>query len=109
MRELKEEMNIILNRILIRLSEKIEGLKVSNIEEKVVDDRGRRDLMQKALLLLSQKSTREEAHRRHALENDVYLYYNVYVVRNENKKFGPLIISEMRNSYGYGDVLEQIQ
>mmetsp|Transcript_2146 Transcript_2146/g.3837 ORF Transcript_2146/g.3837 Transcript_2146/m.3837 type:complete len:204 (+) Transcript_2146:57-668(+) len=110
MRDLKEEMNMVLKRILVRLSEKIEGLKVSNIKERVVDDRGRRDLMQKALISLSQQlqaTTREEAHHHRALEKDISLSYNVYVVRDENKKFGPLIISEMRKSYV--EVLEQIQ
>ena len=101
---------MVLKRILVRLSEKIEGLKVSSFEERVVDDRDRRGLMQKILLPFSQQlrdNTREEAHHHRTLEKDLSLYYNVYVTRDENRKFGPLITSEMRKSYG--EVLEQIQ
>ena len=96
MRELKEEMRTVLKRILLRLADRIEGLKISNVEEKVVLSR----------------------HMLRALQNqadcfvgvgkkDVELYFNVYVVRDDDREFGPLIISEIRDSYEL--VLEQVQ
>ena len=45
MRDLMEEVNMVSKRILIRLLEKTEGLKVSSIKERELDDRGRRGLM----------------------------------------------------------------
>jgi hypothetical protein len=88
MRELKEEMTTVLKRILLRLAERIPNLKISSIEEKVVLSRN----LEKAL---------------RALEQDVTLYFNVYVIRDDDRKFGPLIINEIRDSYD--EVLDQIQ
>ena len=89
MRDVKDEMMTVLKRILLRLADRISGLKVSSVEEKVV---------------LSRKL---EKMLRRALEQSVSLYYNVYVVRDDKKKFGPLIIQEIRDSYD--EVMEQIQ
>lgn len=88
MGELKAEMKTVLRRILIRLSERIAGLKVTDIKERVVVNRN----LEKAL---------------RALQRDVTLYYNVYVVRDDDRDFGPLIINEIRDSYD--EVLDQIQ
>jgi len=87
-RQLKDEMAIVLRRVLIRLSERIPGLKVKNVEEKVVMNRS------------LEKSLR-------ALAKDVTLYFNVNVVRDDDRQFGPLIIAAMRDSYD--EVLTQIQ
>lgn len=91
MRELKDEMTIVLKRILLRLADRIKGMKVSNVEEKVVVQR---DLLRKLM-------------RMRGLEKDVTLYYNVYVIRDDKKKFGPLIIQAIRDSYS--EVIEQVQ
>ena len=88
--KLKKEIIGVLTRILDRLTEVVPGLKVLDIEEKVVADRA----------LLERPPPR-------ALASDVTLYYNVYVERNETVRFGPLVIEAMRNSYG--EVLAEIR
>ena len=125
MRELKDEMTVVLKRILLRLADKIDGLRVSQIEEKVVMTRGRReqrDLQQQQPTLNNNRAVRgmdmeyqeldrttEEKEGKHReLSQMVTLYFNVHVVRDEDgTKFGPLIIEEIRNSYN--EVLDQIQ
>ena len=91
MRDLKDEMKTVLKRILLRLADRIEGLKISNVEEKVV-------LSRNLLRALQEECVGKQ---------DVALYYNVHVVRDDDKQFGPLIIAEIRDSYG--EVLEQVQ
>jgi len=55
----------------------------------------------------AQQQQREVLDERE-LSQTVTLYFNVYVVRDdEGTKFGPLIIEEIRNSYN--EVLDQIQ
>mmetsp|Transcript_3002 Transcript_3002/g.5524 ORF Transcript_3002/g.5524 Transcript_3002/m.5524 type:complete len:271 (-) Transcript_3002:160-972(-) len=88
MRDLKDEMKNVLTRILLRLADRIPGLRITEIEEKVVLNRN---------LLKTLRS----------LKKDVTLYFNVHVVRDDDKKFGPLIIAELRDSYD--EVLDQIQ
>lgn len=104
LKEMHSEMTMVLKRILLRLSDRIEGLKIKDIEQKtVVSSRGRdrRGLVNGAgggsRLLRDSRS----------LEQDASLYYNVYVVRDDKKKFGPIIIQELRDSFN--EVLEQIQ
>ena len=87
MRELKDEMKIVLQRILVRLAERIEDLKISKIEEKFVP-------------------TRRLRNRNMQATKDAVVLFNVFVVRNDEKKFGPIIINEMRENYG--EVREQI-
>ena len=124
MKELKVEMTTVLKRILLRLASRIPGLKISNVEEKIVMQR----YNQRYLLELDHnddyneeeedydggnnwkwmdynKKKKKQQHRN--LSQSVTLYFNVYVVRDEDKKFGPLIITEIRDSYS--EVLEQIQ
>ena len=90
MRELKNEMKSVLKRILLRLTDAISGLKVTEVEERVVATRRGR------MLVNALRRLRDET-----------IYFNVYVVRDDDKKFGPLIIQEIRDSYN--EVLEQIQ
>ena len=95
MRELKDEMTIVLKRILLRLADRIEGMRVSEVEERVVVTR-------------NLGNRRKKVRQRHRdLLQDVTLYFNVYVLRDENIKFGPLIIRDIRDNYG--EVLEQVQ
>ena len=84
MSKLKEELETVLKRILLRLAEKVDGLKILSLEERVVN-------------------------RRHALalSSDEILYYNVHVLRVEGTKFGPTIITAVRDSYD--EMLSQIQ
>ena len=118
MGEVREEMMTVLKMILVRLSDRVEGLRVSNVEERATDDAGRRRwrrLMRSIVreLLWSPPTPRRSGRRsrsrsrNRALETDVSLYYNVYVVRDDDRKFGPIIIDEMRQSYG--EIIEQIQ
>jgi len=83
MRELKDEMKTVLQRILVRLAERIEDLKISKIEEKFVPK-----------------------NRNMQATKDVSIYFNVYVIRSDEKRFGPIIISELRDNYG--EVREQM-
>ena len=121
MRELKDEMTVVLKRILLRLADKIDGLRVTQIEEKVVMNRRRRDerdLQQQTLNdnnkavrgmeMMEYPQQQREVLDERELSQTVTLYFNVYVVRDdEGTKFGPLIIEEIRNSYN--EVLDQIQ
>jgi len=107
MEDLKEEMVTVLKRILIRLSEKIDGLKVSNVEERVMNNNGngRRYLIMQNENSLSLRSRQ----RQHRSLKGVSLLYDVYVVRDEEngKKFGPKIIDYIKRNYG--EVMEQVQ
>ena len=93
-REVKDEMTTVLKRVLLRLSDDNEGsmeeLIISNVEEKVMP------------VSINDSSTS-------ALRSatSVTLYYNVYLVRNDEYKFGPIIINEIRNRYN--EILDQIQ
>ena len=122
MKELKVEMTTVLKRILLRLASRIPGLKISNVEEKIVMQR----YNQRYLLELDSEeeddynddgssdnwkwmydSEKKKKQKHRNLSQSVTLYFNVYVVRDEDKKFGPLIITAIRDSYS--EVLEQIQ
>jgi len=92
MRDLKDEMTTVLKRILLRLADSINGLKISSVEEKVVLSRR----LEKLIRLRALQETK-----------DVTLYFNVKVVRDDDRKFGPLIINEIRDSYD--EVLDQVQ
>jgi len=83
--DISDEMEIVLKRILLRLAEKIEELKVMKVESIV------------APVNL----------RRRELEEEYILYFHVYVVRNDKKKFGPYIIQGIKDLYN--DVLSEIQ
>ena len=87
-RELKSEMKTVLKRIVVRLSDRIPGLKVTRVEESAVNGRRLQGTLR-------------------ALERDVSIYFRVFVLRDDDRRFGPLIISEMRDSYQ--EVLNQIQ
>ena len=93
MRELRDEMTTVLKRILIRLADRISDLKISEVEERMAPRRNTRNLLRVA-------TTRE-------LEQNVSLYFNVHVIRDDRKRFGPIIIQEIRDSYG--EVMDQIQ
>lgn len=100
-RDLKEEMTVVLKRILLRLAESIPGMIIKEVEERVVLPNSRRSLREMVRGLVGR------GNRARGLAQAVSLYYNVKVVRVEGKKFGPLIINEMRDSYD--DIVEQIQ
>ena len=85
-------LTTVLKRILLRLADSINGLKISSVEEKVVLSRR----LEKLIRLRALQETK-----------DVTLYFNVKVVRDDDRKFGPLIINEIRDSYD--EVLDQVQ
>ena len=89
MRKLKDEMKTVLKRILLRLAKSIPELKISAVEEKLVANQSSEEA-----LSASQKDV-------------VSLYFNVYAVRDDDREFGPLIVTEIRDSYD--EVLDQIQ
>lgn len=91
MRELKDEMKSVLKRMLLRLSEKIEGLQITQIEEVVV--------------LQRERSLRRADARRYLRSESVY--FNVYVVRDDDRKFGPIVIQYIRDNYD--EVIEEIK
>lgn len=90
MSKLKEELVTVLKRILLRLAEKVDGLKILSLEERVESS------------LLNRRSSR----RARALSSEEFLYYNVQVLRVEGSKFGPAIISTIRDYYD--EMLSQI-
>ena len=83
--EITDEMEIVLKRILLRLAERIDGLKVMKVESVVSSSLDLRRL----------------------LEEEIILYFHVYVVRSDEKKFGPYIIQGIRDSYN--EVISEIQ
>ena len=91
-------MKVVLRRILVRLSEQIDGLKITNIEERGSPANNR------LLALRTQQLSSQER----ALLKDVSLFYNVHVVRSEDgTRFGPLIVSYMRDNFD--EVMDEIQ
>lgn len=85
-------MEIVLKRIILRLAGNIDGLKVSKVEAVEMS------------LNLRQRQLRLER----ALEEEVTQYFHVYLIRDdEDKHYGPYIISEIHDSYD--EVLTQIQ
>ena len=83
--EITDEMESVLKRILLRLAERIDGLKVMKVESVVSSSLDLRRL----------------------LEEEIILYFHVYVVRSDEKKFGPYIIQGIRDSYN--EVISEIQ
>jgi len=77
-RGLRDEMKTVLQRILVRLAGDVPELKISSIEEKILPQQRR------GRILRGRK---------------ISIFYNVYVVRQDGVKFGPLIISEIRSRY----------
>ena len=93
-REVKDEMTTVLKRVLLRLSDNeeiMEELIISDVEEKVMP------------VSINDSSTSSALRSATSLT----LYYNVYLVRNDEYKFGPIIINEIRNRYN--EILDQIQ
>lgn len=85
MSKLKEELETVLKRVLLRLAESMDNLKILTIEERVVSS-------------LSSSGAKDGTET---------LYYNVNVLRVEGTKFGPTIITEIGDSYD--EILSQIQ
>lgn len=75
--DINDEMEIALKRILLRVAENIDGLKIIKVEA-----------------IVSPLSK-----LRRVLEEELILYFHVYVVRSDEKKFGPYIIQGIRDSY----------
>jgi hypothetical protein len=75
--DINDEMEIALKRILLRVAENIDGLKIIKVE---------------AIVSPLSKLLR-------VLEEELILYFHVYVVRSDEKKFGPYIIQGIRDSY----------
>jgi len=98
-REVKDEMTTVLKRVLLRLSDDNEGsmeeLIISNVEEKVMP------------VNINDNTVGGNSSSALRSATSVTLYYNVYLVRNDNYKFGPIIINEIRNRYN--EILDQIQ
>ena len=83
--DINDEMEIALKRILLRVAENIDGLKIIKVEA-----------------IVSPLSK-----LRRVLEEELILYFHVYVVRSDEKKFGPYIIQGIRDSYE--EVFSEIQ
>ena len=113
-REIKDEMTTVLKRILLRLADKIEELRISEVEEKVMTPTPNRGLLKKIRTKDKQHKQTQQQQEQYLRElqsspslSFVELYFNVHVVRVKNKKFGPLLIDEMMRSYD--EILEQVQ
>lgn len=84
--DINDEMEIALKRILLRVAENIDGLKIIKVEA-----------------IVSPLSKL----RRVLEEEQLILYFHVYVVRSDEKNFGPYIIQGIRDSYE--EVFSEIQ
>jgi hypothetical protein len=89
MDDIKKEMEIVFKRIILRVAEKIEGMKVTEVEA----FGSSRKLLQRL--------------RERALENEVTMDFSVHIVRDDDKKFGPYIIQAIRDSYD--EIISDIQ
>jgi len=89
MRDLKNQMTIVLKRILTDLQDVFPDLKISKVEERVVIERQRRLAVDERILA-----------------KDVDVYFDVYVVNVNQKRWGPIIIAELQDSYG--DIMDKI-
>ena len=133
--EIHEEMIIVLKRILLRLSDKIEGLKVSDVVQAQYSKNRRRDSSIRQLLRSAiedqqdkkvsfQKTRLLRQNQRYEHDDiiknpnissssssrklkNVSLLYDVYVIRVDGRRFGPIIINYMRQNYE--EVMHQIQ
>ena len=89
MSELKSEMKTVLTRILYQLMTSIDGLLITNVE-------------QAAIL-----NTQETQVLGEEGESSKSVYFNVHTKRVEGVKFGPIIISGIRDNYD--EILQEIQ
>ncbi|KAL3817499.1 hypothetical protein ACHAXA_007089 [Cyclostephanos tholiformis] len=80
--DLKEQMETILTRIMLRLADEVEGLSVTNVEQTVPKS--------------GQPNIRGQATA----------YFNVQTVHVEGSNYGPLIIQAVQDSYD--ELLDQI-
>ena len=82
MEDLRNELKLVTTRVVLRLAEGIQGLKISTVEERLggVTDNP---------------------------DGGKSMYFNIYALRDENKKFTPLIVQAIRDSYK--EVVEHIQ
>lgn len=78
---LKAEMTTILKRVLVRLSERVDVIRITKVEETV-------------RAKYSARGLREVERRR-----DVTMYFDVHVVRVDGMRFGPIIVQEIQDSY----------
>lgn len=88
MGQLHAEIKIVMQRIILLVAKDIEGLSVTKVEEKAVP------------------MTYNDGHTALGYTSGKSVYYLVYVVLNEMRKFGPLLIQALRD--GYNEVLEEI-
>ena len=88
--ELKSEMKSVLTRILLELAEDIDGLTIKNVEQGVVN------LANTNNAIAIKKVAGEET-----------MYFNVEVLRVEDKEFGPISVNAIRDNYN--DLLNKIQ
>jgi hypothetical protein len=77
-----------MQRIILLVARDIEGLSVTKIQEKAVP------------------MTDNDGHVALGFTTGKSVYYNVNVVRNEERKFGPLLIQALGD--GYNEVLQAI-
>ena len=89
MSELKSEMKTVLTRILYQLMKSIDGLLITNIEQAAVLN------TQETLALGEEEGGGTKS-----------VYFNVNAKRVEGVKFGPIIISGIRDNYD--EILQEI-
>ena len=90
MSELKSEMKTVLTRILYQLMTTIDGLLITNVEQAAI-------LNTQETLALGEEGD----------ESSKSVYFNVHTKRVEGVKFGPIIISGIRDNYD--EILQEIQ
>eukprot|EP00970_Alexandrium_tamarense_P018592 scaffold13354_cov181-Alexandrium_tamarense.AAC.5 len=118
MRGLKNEVLVVLKVIVTGLAERVSGLKVSNIEERLT--RGRRDAVSVHVddseryeqnsdggSLQLRRFSHNNNQQQRALVKSVDLFYDITVIRNPTQKYAPIILSEIKDQYP--EILNAIQ
>jgi len=87
---LKAEMTTILKRVLVRLSERVDDMRITRVEERVRSSRGLREVGQ---------TSRRRLQVGEGGLRPVTMFFDVHVVRVDGMRFGPIIVGELRDSY----------
>lgn len=104
---LQEDMGIVLTNILVQLSESIDELQVSKVEEHTMMDNNRKLLAQTTRALVDSLRIRRHYGHNNREQSAVTLYFDVYVEWDEGQQFGPIIMDEMRERYD--EIVDQIR
>ena len=101
-KSLREEIGNVLRKILVQLSENIDGLQLFKVEEHPMVGNNRK-------LVVDSLVRRRGHNTNHQFVNSITatLYFDVYVEWNGGQQFGQIVIDEMQERYV--EIVDQIQ